>query len=53
MATSIVICGVGIAGISTAYYLLNKYCKSKVVLVDKNQHLSFTTSKSGENYRDY
>ncbi|PQJ81458.1 NAD(P)/FAD-dependent oxidoreductase [Polaribacter glomeratus] len=53
MATSIVICGAGIAGISTAYYLLKNNCKSKVVLVDKNQPLSFTTSKSGENYRDY
>ncbi len=50
---TIAICGAGIAGVATAYYLL-KECKDiKVLLIDKNQPLSFTTSKSGENIRDY
>lgn len=50
---TIVICGAGIAGVATAYYLLKKGKDIKVILVDKNQPLSFTTSKSGENFRDY
>jgi glycine/D-amino acid oxidase-like deaminating enzyme len=48
-----VICGAGIAGIATAYYLLKKDPGHKVCLIDKNQPMSFTTSKSGENFRDY
>lgn len=47
------ICGVGIAGIATAYYLLKNNSQFNVILIDKNQPLSFTTSKSGENFRDY
>ena len=50
---SITICGAGIAGVATAYYLLKKNKNIEVILVDKNQPLSFTTSKSGENFRDY
>ena len=50
---TIAICGAGIAGAATAYYLLKKRPDLKVVLIDKNQPLSFTTSKSGENFRDY
>lgn len=53
MTKPIVICGAGIAGVATAYYLLKNNSSAKVILVDKNQPLSFTTSKSGENYRDY
>ena len=49
----VIICGAGIAGIATAYYLLRKEPDVDVVLIDKHQPLSFTTSKSGENYRDY
>lgn len=49
----LIICGAGIAGIATAYYLLRKELDVEVVLIDKHQPLSFTTSKSGENYRDY
>jgi glycine/D-amino acid oxidase-like deaminating enzyme len=51
--TTIVICGAGIAGVATAYYLLKDRSDIKVILIDKNQPLSFTTSKSGENFRDY
>ena len=50
---TIAICGAGIAGIATAYYLLKKQSDLKVILIDKNQALSFTTSKSGENFRDF
>ena len=50
---TIVICGAGIAGVATAYYLLQERTDSRVILIDKHQPLSFTTSKSGENFRDY
>lgn len=50
---TIVICGAGIAGVATAYYLLKEKKNCNVILIDKNQPLSFTTSKSGENFRDY
>ena len=50
---TIIICGAGIAGIATAYYLTKNNPKLKVILVDKNQPLSFTTSRSGENFRDF
>ncbi|MGB6268025.1 MAG: FAD-dependent oxidoreductase [Olleya sp.] len=50
---TIVICGAGIAGVASAYYLLKERNDIEVILIDKNQPLSFTTSKSGENFRDY
>ena len=49
----IAICGAGIAGVATAYYLLQQNSALEITLIDKNQALSFTTSKSGENFRDY
>lgn len=49
----IIICGAGIAGVATAYYLSQKYQATNIVLIDKQQALSFTTAMSGENYRDY
>lgn len=51
--TRITICGAGIAGISTAYYLAVKYHQNQVILIDKNLPMSLTTSKSGENFREY
>lgn len=51
--TNITICGAGIAGIATAYYLAVKYAQKNIILIDKNQPMSLTTSKSGENFRDY
>lgn len=51
--TRIAICGAGIAGIATAYYLAVKCRQRGVVLIDRLQPLSLTTSKSGENIRDY
>ncbi len=50
---TIAIIGAGIAGVATAYYLLKKQSDLKVILIDKNQPLSYTTSKSGENFRDF
>jgi len=49
----IAICGGGIAGIATAYYLAAKYGQTRIVLIDKLLPMSLTTSKSGENFRDY
>lgn len=50
---SITICGAGIAGVACAYYLSKMHSGLKIILIDKYQPLAFTTSKSGENYRDY
>jgi glycine/D-amino acid oxidase-like deaminating enzyme len=52
-SANITICGAGIAGIATAYYLAVKYQQKNIILIDKNQPMSLTTSKSGENFRDY
>ncbi len=49
----IVICGAGIAGIAVAYYLLQQDKSLQITLIDKNQPLAFTSSSSGENFRDY
>jgi len=51
--SQIAICGAGIAGIATAYYLAVKYHQKNIILIDKNLPMSLTTSKSGENFRDY
>jgi glycine/D-amino acid oxidase-like deaminating enzyme len=51
--TRTTICGAGIAGIATAYYLSVKYGQKDIVLLDRLLPMSLTTSKSGENYRDY
>ena len=50
--TDIVICGAGIAGVATAYHLAISGAGRRIVLVDERQPLSFTTSSSGENFRD-
>lgn len=47
-----IICGAGIAGVASAYYLAAHGVRD-VVLIDRDQPLSLTTAKSGENYRDY
>ena len=52
-STQITICGAGIAGIATAFYLAIKYHQKQIVLIDKNLPMSLTTSKSGENFREY
>ncbi|HIL98497.1 MAG TPA: FAD-dependent oxidoreductase, partial [Pseudomonadales bacterium] len=53
MENQTVICGAGLAGIATAYYLSVKYGQKDIVLLDRFLPMSFTTSKSGENYRNY
>jgi len=50
---NIAICGAGIAGIATAWSLAVKHGQKNIILIDKNQPMSLTTSKSGENFRDY
>ncbi len=50
---AITICGAGIAGVACAYYLSNQYQQHDIVLIDKLAPLSFTTSQSGENFREY
>jgi glycine/D-amino acid oxidase-like deaminating enzyme len=52
-ASDIIICGAGIAGVATAWYLSTHYGLENIVLVDRQQPLSYTSSKSGENFRDY
>jgi len=49
----IVICGAGVAGIATAYYLTKLAPQIAITLIDKQQPLAYTSSKSGENFRDY
>ena len=48
-----VICGAGIAGIATAYYLSRKCQSMEIILVNKGLPMSLTTRCSGENFRDY
>ncbi len=49
----VVICGAGIAGISTAYQLAVKHGLSKVVLVDERPPMTLTSDKSTEAYRNW
>lgn len=49
----IVILGAGIAGAASAYYLSKLNLKLEIVVIDKLSPLSFTTSCSGENFREY
>ncbi len=48
-----VVIGAGIAGVAAGHYLACRYGHRDVLLVDRQQPLSLTTSRSGENYRDY
>ena len=49
----IVICGAGMAGVATAYYLAVKHGLTDVVLVDKRAPLTLTSDKSVEGYRNW
>ena len=51
--STITICGAGIAGVACAYYLSQKNNQHDIVVIDKLAPLSLTTSKSGENFREY
>lgn len=52
-ASSVVICGAGIAGISAAYYLAVRHGVSDVILIDERAPLSLTSDKSTECYRNW
>ena len=52
LSADAVICGAGSAGLAAAYYL-SQQGLTNIVLVDKNEPLSQTSSKSGENYRTW
>jgi glycine/D-amino acid oxidase-like deaminating enzyme len=49
----VVICGAGIAGISTAWQLAVKHRMKKVVLVDERPPMTLTSDKSTEAYRNW
>lgn len=50
---NVVICGAGIAGISTAYQLAVTFGLKDIVLVDNRPPLSLTSDKSTECYRNW
>lgn len=49
----VVIIGTGIAGISTAYYLATQHNITNILLVDKRPPMTYTSDKSGSNYRNW
>ncbi len=49
----ITLCGAGIAGIACAYYLSERLKGQDILLIDKLPPMSLTTSKSGENFREF
>ncbi len=49
----VVICGAGIAGISTAYHLCVHAAAEHVILIDERPPLSLTSDKSTECYRNW
>lgn len=49
----IVICGAGIAGISSAFYLSENYGINDILIVDQHPPLSLTSDKSTECYRNW
>lgn len=53
MKADVVICGAGIAGVSTAYELAVRRGIRNVVLVDEHPPLSVTSDKSAECYRNW
>lgn len=52
-APDVVICGAGIAGISTAYHLTVERGVKQVLLIDERAPLSLTSDKSTECYRNW
>ena len=53
MKADVVICGAGIAGISTAYHLAVKGGVRKVIIIDPLPPLTLTSDKSTECYRNW
>jgi sarcosine oxidase subunit beta len=52
-SSQVIICGAGIAGISSAYFLANKYGIEEILLIDPRPPLSLTSDKSTECYRNW
>jgi len=52
-STDVLICGAGIAGISTAYHLAVRHGVKDILLVDERAPLSLTSDKSTECYRNW
>ncbi len=50
---SIVICGAGIAGLATAYWLAVVHGRRDILIVDPVAPMSLTSAASGENYRNW
>ena len=48
-----VICGAGLAGISTAYHLAVRQGMRRIALVDERPPLSLTSDKSAGSYRNW
>lgn len=53
IATDVVICGAGLAGISAAYYLAVEQGITDILLVDERSPLTLTSDKSTECYRNW
>src|SRR4030065_371470 len=49
----VVICGAGIAGISSAYYLSKNHGISDILIIDERSPLTLTSDKSTECYRNW
>ncbi|MCV0429851.1 MAG: FAD-dependent oxidoreductase, partial [Roseibium sp.] len=49
----VAVIGAGIIGISTAYFLSKNHGISKIVLIDRDQPMAYTSAQSGENYRNW
>jgi glycine/D-amino acid oxidase-like deaminating enzyme len=52
-ASSVLVCGAGIAGISAAYHLAVRHGVQDVILVDERPPFSLTSDKSTECYRNW
>jgi len=52
-STGIAIIGAGSIGIAVAYYLVKKYQRRDIVLIDPQAPMSQTSAQSGENYRNW
>ena len=53
MRFDVIIVGAGIAGISTAYYLVARHNISNILILDIRPPLTHTSDKSGSNYRNW
>jgi len=53
ISTEIAIVGTGIVGLATAYYLVRNHGLSNMILIDRDQPMTFTSAQSGENYRNW